>query len=128
MKPLDQATKTELRNMEVNATRLLKTGTEKQQLEAREWLEKIGQEKEKRLQKKGLTGDFVWDDSDRGHRIGYYKSKKIAEIIKDENHNASNDEVYTVIIGGQLFQKRFRHIADARHAVEDGYLNSLKEK
>ncbi len=129
MKPLNQCSNNELKNIEVNATRWLKTGDEQQQLEAREWLQKIGQERDSRRQEKQVySGVFDWDNSDRGHRIGYFKGQKIADIKKDENHNVNNDEVYTVIIDGQLFYKRFRHIADARQAVEEEYLRTLKER
>ena len=126
MRPLGSYTDQELKQLEGNAARLSKDGNEKQKSEALEFLEKIAVEKgSRRPQKRKSQTGFDWDNSDRGHRKGFYKGHKVAEIKKDENHNASNNEVYTVLIGGQRFHKRFKHVEDARKVAEDEVIRTL---
>ncbi len=124
MKSLGECSAKELGRLEENANRLLLKGKEQQQNDARDLLAQIAAERISRSTDKLENSDgLVWDNENRNHRVGFLNGQMVAEIKKDENHNSENDEVYSVYIRGVRFEKRYRHISDARRVVESKLLD-----
>ena len=119
MKSLGEYSAKELGRFEENAKRLLLKGKEQQQNDARDLLAQIAAERINRSTDKLQNSDgLVWDNQNRNHRLCFLNGQIVAEITQDENHTSENDEVYTVHIRGVRYDKRYRHISDARRVVE----------